>query len=63
MNIIFFCNNCIAYNYEETGSIFNKTDYTCELIKAKIEANKYYWNKLADAEHTTIDNLIKNTNI
>jgi radical SAM peptide maturase (CXXX-repeat target family) len=51
------CPTCTAFSYDETGSIFNKVGYMCEMHKARKRANDYYWNKMAELEHCSIDEL------
>lgn len=38
------CGYCQAYNYQETGTFFKRTTYTCEMHKATSLANVYFWN-------------------
>ena len=40
------CAWCSAYNYQETGSVDKRVTYICEMHKARVLANIYYWNKL-----------------
>ncbi len=40
------CAWCSAYNYQETGSVDKRVTYICEMHKARVLANVYYWNKV-----------------
>lgn len=40
------CKWCSGYCYEEFGEPKQRTTYTCEMYKAQVRANKYYWDKL-----------------
>lgn len=40
------CAWCSAYNYQVTGDINKRVTYICEMHKATILANSYYWNNL-----------------
>ncbi len=40
------CSWCSAYNYQETGSVDKRVTYICDMHKARVLANVYYWNKL-----------------
>lgn len=53
------CPNCTAFCYDETGSIFDRVSYMCDMHRARVKANRYYWNKLAKLENTTIEELKK----
>src|SRR5574344_627376 len=53
------CPNCTAFCYDETGSIFDRVNYMCDIHKARYKANIYYWNKLAKKENVTVDELAK----
>lgn len=53
------CPSCTASCYDETGSIFRKTSYMCDMHKMRRKANEYYWNKLAKLENCTVEDLMK----
>ena len=40
------CKWCPAESYDSFGSIYVKTTFACDIHKAKVKANNYYWNKL-----------------
>lgn len=40
------CSLCTAYNYDHFGNPNHKATFTCEMHKARVLANIYYWNKL-----------------
>ncbi len=42
------CMNCVGSSYDdsEEGTIFHRTTYICEMHKANVRANDYFWNKL-----------------
>ena len=44
------CFSCSGSNYacSETGSIFIRTKYHCEMQKAQARANEYFWNRMLD---------------
>lgn len=54
------CSNCAAFCYDETGSIFDRVSYMCEMHKARKRANEYYWAKMAELEGLTMDQLQRN---
>ena len=54
------CPNCTAFCYDETGSIFDRISYMCEMHKARRRANIYYWNKMAIEENLTLDQIMRN---
>lgn len=39
------CGWCVAHNFDQTGSLYNRTTDLCEMHKANARANKYFWNK------------------
>ncbi|WOC32826.1 MULTISPECIES: hypothetical protein [Caproicibacterium] len=39
------CAWCSAYNYQEFGTMNHRATYICEMHKARILANVYFWNK------------------
>lgn len=43
------CANCVAndYDYSSCGSIFHRATFICDMHKANIRANKYFWEKYA----------------
>lgn len=38
--------NCSGYNYQEFGTANKRATYICEMHKARVLANVYYWNKV-----------------
>lgn len=52
------CPNCTAFCYDETGSLFDRVGYMCKMHKARVRANEYYWNKMAEIEGVTLEELI-----
>lgn len=40
------CPTCIAHQYDDSGNPNLKTKYHCEMFKAELRANYYYWTKL-----------------
>lgn len=38
------CADCAAYNYQDSGTLFSKSKYHCEMHKARALANSYFWN-------------------
>lgn len=53
------CPNCTAFCYDETGSIFDRVSYMCEMHKARKRANEYYWNKMAEIENVSLLELFR----
>lgn len=39
------CAWCSAYNYQELGSMNKRATYICEMHKARVLANCYFWNR------------------
>ncbi|WOC33071.1 MULTISPECIES: radical SAM peptide maturase, CXXX-repeat target family [Caproicibacterium] len=39
------CAWCSAYNYQEFGTANHRATYICEMHKARVLANVYFWNK------------------
>lgn len=39
------CGWCVAQNYQENGSLYERVKWICEMHKANVRANKYYWKK------------------
>lgn len=39
------CGWCSAYNYEEFGTPNKRATYICDMHKARVLANAYYWNR------------------
>lgn len=54
------CPNCTAFCYDETGSIFDRVSYMCDMHRARKRANEYYWGRMAEIEHVTLEELMKN---
>ena len=40
------CPHCTGYNYDRFGDPNHKATFICEMQKARVLANIYYWNKL-----------------
>ena len=40
------CSWCTAYNYQEFGTPNKRTTYICDMHKARVLANSYFWNIL-----------------
>ena len=40
------CGWCSGFNYEETGTPNKRITYICNMHKARVLANLYYWNKI-----------------
>lgn len=43
------CFSCTAcnYNYSKIGSVFIRTKFHCQLQKAQVRANEYFWDRLS----------------
>lgn len=54
------CPNCTAFCYDETGSIFDRVSYMCDMHRARKRANEYYWGRMAEIEHVTLEKLCMN---
>jgi len=39
------CTGCTGFNYDCYGTIYKKATYICEMHKANVRANEYYWDK------------------
>lgn len=39
------CALCTGFNYDDSGSIYNRVTYICKLHKATVRANKRFWSK------------------
>jgi uncharacterized protein len=39
------CSLCTGFNYDESGSIFERQIFNCKLHKATVRANKRFWRK------------------
>jgi radical SAM peptide maturase (CXXX-repeat target family) len=44
------CGWCTAFNYDETDSLFERVDYMCKMHLARVEANKYFFDKIKSLE-------------
>lgn len=42
------CALCTGYNYDKFGDPNHKATFICEMHKARVLANAYYWNKLRE---------------
>jgi uncharacterized protein len=40
------CSLCTAYNYDKFGDANHKATFICEMHKARVMSNAYFWNKL-----------------
>ena len=47
------CGWCQGLNYDlsQMGTIFNRCTFICDLHKARVKANNYYWSAIREAEH------------
>lgn len=52
------CPNCTGFCYDETGSIFDRTFYMCDMHIARKKANDYYWRKMARIEGIDVKDLL-----
>ena len=52
------CPNCTGFCYDETGSIFDRTFYMCDMHIARKKANDYYWRKMARIEDIDVKDLL-----
>lgn len=39
------CSGCTGFNYDCFGTIYKRATYLCDMHKANVSANKYFWNK------------------
>lgn len=37
------CADCAAYNYQDSGTVYHRATYICEMHKARCLVNAYYW--------------------
>lgn len=44
------CGWCSGYNYEELGTPRKRVTYLCKMHKARVKANKYFFNKINKGE-------------
>lgn len=40
------CAWCSGHNFDDSGSIFKRATYICKMHKARMKANRYYFNRL-----------------
>ncbi|MEG0308262.1 MAG: radical SAM peptide maturase, CXXX-repeat target family [Clostridium sp.] len=40
------CIGCAGFNYDCFGTIYKRATYICEMHKANVRANKYFWDRL-----------------
>jgi radical SAM peptide maturase (CXXX-repeat target family) len=52
------CVSCTALNYDDTGTIFKRVSYACKLHKARVEANQYFFNKIAEIESLSMAPMV-----
>lgn len=45
------CGWCSAYNYQEFGTLDHRATYICEMHKARVMANCYFWNSCYIKNH------------
>lgn len=57
------CPNCTAFCYDETGSIFDRVSYMCDMHRARKRANDYYWSRMAKQEGVTLQELFMNKTV
>lgn len=53
------CGWCVAYNYQTTGSLYKRVTAICEMHKANVRANKYYWKKFEQVTGQTSERTIE----
>lgn len=53
------CGWCVAHNYQENGSLYNRVKHICEMHKANVIANKYFWKKYELITGRTSDRVIE----
>lgn len=44
------CSWCTAYNYDVTGTIFQRAPMPCDMIAAQAEVNRYFFGRIAELE-------------
>lgn len=54
------CALCTGYNYDKFGDPNHKATFICEMHKARVLANVYYWNKLYNKLHLNNKNFKMN---
>lgn len=45
------CSWCTAYNYDVSGSLFERRDMFCDMVEAQYEANEYFFNRIKEVEN------------
>lgn len=53
------CGWCIAQNFQENGSLYKRVTAICEMHKANVRANKYFWSKYERITGRTSDRTIE----
>ena len=53
------CGWCVAQNYQENGSLYNRVKHICEMHKANVRANKYFWKRYELETGKTSDRVIE----
>lgn len=52
------CAWCPGQCYDELGTIFERTLHCCNMHRARVEANKYFFNEIAKKENKTLEEVI-----
>lgn len=52
------CAWCPASCYDELGSIFQRTEFYCDMHIKRVEANRYFFNKIAKIEDKTLNEIL-----
>lgn len=53
------CGWCVALNYQENGTLYERTTSICEMHKANVRANKYFWKRYEEITGKTSDRVIE----
>ena len=53
------CGWCVAQNYQENGSLYDRVTAICEMHKANARANKYFWTRYERLTGRTSDRVIE----
>lgn len=53
------CGWCVAQNFQENGSLYKRVTAICEMHKANVRANKYFWSKYEKVTGKTSDRTIE----
>lgn len=52
------CAWCPGQCYDELGTIFERTLHCCDLHRARVDVNKYFFNEIAKKEQKTLEEVI-----